>query len=370
MNIKVPFLDVKYTYITIKEEIDAAISKVLHSGKYILDEEVEAFEQEWASYCEARFCVAVSNGMDAIILALKALDISSQDEIIVPAHTYIATWLAASYTGAKIVPVDINIDNYLINIEKIEESITEKTKVIIPVHLYGHPVDIGLIKNIAKKYNLYIVEDAAQAHGALYKDNKIGSHGDVVCWSFYPSKNLGAFGDAGAITTNNYEIYEKIKMLRNYGSKIKYFHDIIGFNMRMDPIQAAILRVKLRYLDKWNEHRTIIANIYNNEFQHVDNIVPPKSEKWAKHAWHLYVIRNNNRDKLKDYLLSKGIECLIHYPIPPYRQKAYSNLDIHFDSSITDKISHEILSLPIGPHLNENQIEEVVKNIKKFVKSL
>ena len=264
-SMKVQFLDVGRTYSEIKEEIDEAISEVLKSGWYILGKEVEKFEELWSSYCESKYAVGVASGLDSLILSLRALDIKEGDEVIVPSNTYIATWLAISAVGAKIIPIEPDENTHNIDVTKIDELINKRTKAIIPVHLYGQPADMNSILKIAKKYNLFVVEDAAQAHGATYNNKKIGSHGDIVCWSFYPGKNLGGFGDGGAITTNNYKIAEKIKLLRNYGSSKKYHNELKGFNSRLDPIQAAILRVKLNYLDKWNEKRRILANEYNKK---------------------------------------------------------------------------------------------------------
>ncbi|MDA9707727.1 DegT/DnrJ/EryC1/StrS family aminotransferase [Prochlorococcus sp. AH-736-K21] len=262
---KIQFLNVGSTYSEIKEEIDEAISEVLKSGWYILGKEVEKFEELWSYYCESKYAVGVASGLDSLILSLRALDIKEGDEIIVPSNTYIATWLAISAVGAKIIPIEPDENTHNIDVTKIDELINERTKAIIPVHLYGQPTDMNSILNIARKYNLYVVEDAAQAHGATYNNKKIGSHGDIVCWSFYPGKNLGGFGDGGAITTNNYKIAEKIKLLRNYGSSRKYHNELKGVNSRLDPIQAAILRVKLKYLDKWNNKRRILANEYNEK---------------------------------------------------------------------------------------------------------
>jgi dTDP-4-amino-4,6-dideoxygalactose transaminase len=259
--VNIPFLDIKASYLKIQEEIDSSIKQVLMSGWYVLGEEVEQFEIEYARYCNVKYCIGLGNGMDAIHLGLLALGVGPGDEVIVPSNTYIATWLAVSQCGAIPVPVEPN-EFFNIDVNKIESAITDRTKVILPVHLYGQSADLDPILLLAKKYHLKVLEDAAQAHGATYKGQKIGKHGDAVAWSFYPGKNLGAFGDAGGVTTNSLEIARKIRMLRNYGSEEKYINQEIGFNSRLDPIQATILRVKLKYLDQWNEHRSNIAKLY------------------------------------------------------------------------------------------------------------
>jgi len=366
---KIQFLDLINPYRELKNELDEAISRTISSGWYILGEEVDSFEEKWAKYCNAKHCVSVANGLDALILSLRSLNIRNGDEVIVPCNTYIATWLAVSHCGAIPIPVEPNVNTFNIDYTKIEKSITKKTKAILLVHLYGQPADIDNIKYIARKYNLYIVEDAAQAHGAKYKGEKIGSHGDIVAWSFYPGKNLGAFGDGGAVTTNNPELADKIKTLRNYGSRIKYYNEMQGYNSRLDPIQASILNVKLKYLDAWNHRRYIIAEKYNDIFRNNVNIIIPKVPLWTEPVWHLYVIKHKNRNLLQERLKKFGIDTLIHYPLNPYDQKAYSNLNYNVKSfPIAQKISNDILSLPIGPHLYLNKFfDEYFEKIEEII---
>ncbi|WP_445781347.1 DegT/DnrJ/EryC1/StrS family aminotransferase [Shewanella sp.] len=364
---KIDFLDLKSTYFELKNEIDQAIATVLANGNYILGESVNKFEEEWASYCGSKYSVSVGNGLDSIYLALLAMDVGPGDEVIVPSNTFIATWLAVSRTGAKIVPVEPDEITFNIEANKIEAAITCSTKVIIPVHLFGHPADLHKIINIAKARGIYVLEDAAQAHGASYKGKKIGSHGDVVAWSFYPGKNLGCFGDGGAVTTNNKEIADKIKVLRNYGSNEKYVHNIQGFNSRLDPIQAEILSVKLKYLDQWNARRILIAKHYFSNIE--SNLIKlPVSSNIETDSWHLFVIKAQDRSKIREYLNNLGISTMIHYPIIPAKQKAYGNdlnlMSYNFDVSI--KLSNEILSIPIGPHLSESNASYISDAINLF----
>ncbi len=357
---KIPFLDLRAAYLELKPEIDAAVLRVLDSGWYIGGAEVEAFEAEYADYCDTKYCVGVGNGLDALHLVLKAFGIGEGDEVIVPSNTYIATWLAVSYTSATIVPVEPDERTYNINPDLIEAAITPRTKAIIPVHLYGQPADLDPILEIAKRHNLRVLEDGAQAHGARYKGKRIGGHGDAVAWSFYPSKNLGAMGDAGAVTTNDPEIAEKIKMLRNYGSKVKYVNEIIGYNSRLDPIQAATLRVKLKVLDEWNSRRKVIAHTYLEQLDCTDLILPFVPD-WADPVWHLFVVRYTDRMKTQTYLDDNNVGNLIHYPIPPHLQEAYSDLKMRKGSfPISESIHAEVLSLPIGPQQSEQVTAELV----------
>lgn len=356
----VPFLDLKATYTELKPEIDAAIKRVLESGWYILGEEVNSFEREYSNYCEAKHCVGVANGLDALHLALLALGVGTGDEVIVPSNTYIATWLAVSQCGATPVPVEPDAATYNIDPALIEAAITPRTKVILPVHLYGQPADMDPILAIARKHGLKVLEDGAQAHGARYKGKRIGAHGDVVAWSFYPGKNLGAFGDGGAITTNDAELAERISVLRNYGSRVKYVNDVRGFNSRLDPIQAAALRVKLNFLDAWNDRRADIASRYQVELQNT-GLVLPFVPDWAEPAWHLYVVQRPQRDALQKQLSAAGIGSLIHYPIPPHVQQAYA--DVGYSQGqfpLAEQIANQCLSLPIGPHLDEASVSAVI----------
>lgn len=354
----VPFLDLKAPYLELKNELDQAYQRVMDSGWFLLGNELTAFETEFARDCGTRFAIGVGNGLEALKLILLGYDIGPGDEVIVPSNTYIATWLAVTQVGAKVVPVEPDLKTYNIDPTQIEAAITDKTKAIMPVHLYGQTADMDPILALAKKYNLKVIEDAAQAHGATYKDKKAGALGDAAGFSFYPGKNLGAFGDAGAVTTNDPTLAERIKMLRNYGSKIKYHNEERGMNSRLDEFQAAILRVKLKYLSEWNMRRTIIANFYTNALQHHTDIVRPYILDDCRSAWHLYVIRHTDRDALQQKLLDKGIHTLIHYPIPPHQQKAYQDLQ-PYSLPISERIHREVLSLPIGPHLSAEQMHAV-----------
>ncbi|XFA72746.1 DegT/DnrJ/EryC1/StrS family aminotransferase [Thermosynechococcaceae cyanobacterium Okahandja] len=362
----ISFLDLGAAYYELKTEIDGAIERVLSSGWYILGSEVEAFEAEWATYCGAKYAIGVGNGLDALILALKAMGVSQNDEVIVPSNTYIATWLAVSQCGAIPVPVEPDPRTYNINPEVIRKAITPRTKVILPVHLYGQPADLEPILSIARDYNLWVLEDAAQAHGAKYQGQRIGAHGDAVAWSFYPSKNLGALGDAGAVTTNNPDLADKIQILRNYGSRLKYVNEVKGVNSRLDPLQAAVLRVKLKHLNEWNQRRRKIAQLYLTELQSASLVLPFVSEK-AEPVWHLFVIQASNRDWLQQKLEEANIHTLIHYPIPPHCQNAYRDLKYTKGSfPVAEKLANKMLSLPIGPHLKPDEALHVAYTLKKL----
>lgn len=362
----IPFLDLGAAYKELQVQIDTAVKRVLESGQYILGQEVEAFEAEWADYCGANYAVGVANGLDALTLALRSLDVGPGDEVIVPSNTYIATWLAVTAVGAKPVPVEPNLLTNNIEAVQIEGAISKHTRAIIPVHLYGQPVDLDPIISLAKKYNLYVIEDSAQSHGAKYKGKRIGSHGDIVCWSFYPGKNLGAMGDAGGITTNNAVLANRIKTLRNYGSEQKYSNIELGVNSRIDPIQAAILRAKLPFLDSWTNRRKAIAHCYLAHLQGT-NLILPVIPEWADPAWHLFVVRSKNRNELQKKLQDLGISTLIHYPIPPHRQIAYKSLGAAAGNyPVADQLAEEVLSLPIGPHLDISLVEkEITPSIRR-----
>ena len=348
----IPFLDLGAAYRELKPEIDAAVSRVLESGWYILGPEVEAFEAEWAAYCEAEHAVGLANGLDALILALRALDIGPGDEVIVPSNTYIATWLAVSGVGATPVPVEPDPATHNIDPARIEAAITSRTRAILPVHLYGQPADLDPILDIARRHGLRVIEDAAQAHGARYKGRRIGAHGDIVCWSFYPGKNLGALGDAGAVTTNDAALAERVALLRNYGSRQKYVNEVAGVNSRLDPIQAAILRVKLRVLDEWTDRRHAVAAAYAEGLAGTGLILPHVPD-WAEPVWHLYVVRTAEREALQAQLTEAGVGTLIHYPIPPHMQAAYAGMNLREDElPLARQLANEVLSLPIGPHLD------------------
>jgi len=360
----IPFLDLGAAYREIKPEIDVAMQRVLDSGWYILGPEVEAFEAEWAAYCEAGHSVGLANGLDALALALRALDIGPGDEVIVPSNTYIATWLAVSGVGATPVPVEPDPSTHNIDPTRIEAAITPQTRALLPVHLYGQPADLDPILDIARRHGLRVIEDAAQAHGARYKGQRIGVHGDIVCWSFYPGKNLGALGDAGAITTDNPDLAERIRVLRNYGSRVKYVNEVQGANSRLDPLQAAVLRVKLEHLDAWTDRRRALAAQYLAGLAGTDLILPHVPD-WADPAWHLFVVRTKAREALQTRLSAASIGTLIHYPIPPHMQAAYADMKFAPDAfRLARQLADEVLSLPIGPHLSPEDVETVLDRVK------
>ena len=361
---KVQFLDVLSGYNEHKDEFKKAALRVLESGCYISGPEVEDFELNFSKFTDADYTVGVANGLDAIYIALLALNIGPGDEVIVPSNTFIATWLAVSRCGAIPVPVEPKITTMNIDPTKIASVITSKTKAIIAAHLYGQPADLDDLICIAKQNNLKLIEDAAQAHGAKYFDKKIGSHSDFVSWSFYPGKNLGAFGDAGAITTNNKDLAGKVRKIGNYGSEVKYVNDLLGVNSRLDPIQAAFLNIKLASIQSWNTHRVKVAECYNTYLKG-SGIELPFVDDNRKSAWHLYVIRHHKRDQIVYEMSKLGIQILIHYPIPPHLQKAYTSLGYKVgDFPVAELLANEVMSLPIGPHIKMDQVEYVAKSLR------
>ena len=374
---KIPFLDLRAAYLELKPEIDAAVARVLDSGWYIGGEEVESFEAEWAAYCEANHAVGVGNGLGALHLALKALGVGPGDEVIVPNNTYIATWLAVSHCGATPVPVEPDERTHNIDVKLIEALITPRTKVILPVHLYGQPADLDPILALAKKYSLRVVEDAAQAHGARYKGKRIGAHGDIVAWSFYPGKNLGALGDAGAITTDDPELAALVKQLANYGAKKKYSNELKGFNSRLDPIQAAILRVKLSRLDEWNNSRVTKARYYVSGLQSLissrtcfaEGLILPRAPDFCDAVWHQFVVRLSNRNEVKMRMDRAGIETLIHYPTPPSLQPAYSDIFATTKKkySLSAKLASQVLSMPIDPLMKDESQQYVLDSLRAII---
>jgi dTDP-4-amino-4,6-dideoxygalactose transaminase len=363
----IDFLDLKKSYLECQKEFNQAYYRVMDSGRYLLGEELKAFEIEFANYCEVKYCIGVGSGLDALHLILKAMDIGENDEVIVPANTYIASWLAISYAGAKPVPIEPDSRTYNINPDLIEKAITKKTKAILVVHLYGNLTDMDRIKAIASKHNLKVIEDAAQAHGAKYKGSKVGGLGDAAGFSFYPSKNLGAFSDGGAVTTNNEEIAEKIKLLRNYGSSKKYHNEIKGFNSRLDELQAAFLRAKLAKLDQWNQRRQRIAEYYLDNLKYLSRLKLPNIISNHESVWHLFVISYSARDYLQKSLTEVGIGTLIHYPIPPHLSRAYQQEYQQVNLPITEQISQEILSLPIYPQLEKEKLKFIVNRITDII---
>ena len=362
----IPFLDLKAPYLELKQELDEAIARVVSSGWFIGGGEVDQFEADFAQYCSATHAVGVANGLDALHLALRAMDVGPGDEVIVPSNTYIATWLAVSQCGATPVPVEPDARTYNIDPARIEAAITPRTKVILPVHLYGQPADMAPILAIARKHGLRVLEDGAQAHGARYKGQRLGAHGDAVAWSFYPGKNLGAMGDGGAVTTNDAQLAERIRVLRNYGSRVKYVNEVQGYNSRLDPLQAAILRVKLAHLDEWNARRRVIAQLYQDGLAG-SGLTLPYVPEWAEPVWHLYVVQHPQRDALQQALTDAGIGSLIHYPIPPHLQQAYAQSGWERGSfPVAEHMADHVLSLPIGPNLEIQQAEAMWAVVNQF----
>lgn len=371
---KIPYFGLNRQYKSLGPEILKVVQEVLHSGTYILGENVRKFESEFPSYCGVKYGVGVNSGSDALMLALKTVGVKEGDEVITVSNSFIATASTIVLCGAKPVFVDIDPETYTLDPAKLEEVIKRgegSIRVIIPVHLYGHPADMDPIVEVAEKYGLYIIEDACQSHGAMYKGKKTGALGHMGCFSFYPTKILGACGDGGIIVTDDYELAEKVRLLRDYGRDTKYTHTIIGYNSRLDEIQAAILGVKLRRLDEWIEKRRKNAEIYTNLLRDIPEVVTPIEKDYARHAYWLYVIRTKHRDKLKDALAQKGIETIVIYPVPIHLQEAFKYLDYAEGSfPVTEKCSKEILSLPVYPELKEEQIKYIVQTIKKVIKTI
>lgn len=362
----VPFVSFRPLEKMLNTEIRNAFDKVFNNSWYIGGQEDKKFENSYADYCKAKFCIGVGNGLDALVLSLKALGIGNGDEVIVPANTFIATALAVTYVGAKPVFVDPDINTFNINTSLTEAAITDRTKAIIPVHLYGQPCDLDPLMNIAKRRHLYIVEDCAQAHGALYKGKKVGTFGDLGCFSFYPGKNLGALGDAGAIITNDERLANKARAIGNYGSDYKYHHIYKGNNSRLDELQAAFLSAKLPYLDKVNEERRHIAKMYSDGIKNEKIILPFVSDSCTP-VWHVYAIRTKDRDELEDYLNNAGIGTNKHYPIPIHMQECYKDLGYKKgDFPIAEEISETELSLPMFYGMTDDEINYIIDKINKF----
>lgn len=364
MNI--PFVSFEPMHKEIQEEILSKFKEVYEKNWFIQGEEVKKFEEEFAAFCDTKYCIGCGNGLDALYLILRGYDIKEGDEVIVPSNTYIATALAVSYTGAKPVFVEPDINTYNIDPKLIEKAITKKTKAIMAVHLYGQPADMDEINNIAKKYNLKVIEDSAQAHGSLYKGKKVGSLAHASGFSFYPGKNLGALGDAGAVVTNDKELGDKIRAIANYGSDKKYNHIYKGTNSRLDEVQAAFLRIKLRNLDKWNEERIKIAKKYNDGINN-PNIIKPLEADYAKHVWHLFVVKTQKRDEFQQYLNANGIGTTIHYPIPMHLQGAYEELKISKGTlPLAEEIADEVISLPVWYGMKDEEINYVIDRVNSW----
>lgn len=363
----IEFLDLKKINQTYRSQFCSELNDLVDSGWYILGEQVEKFEEEFASYCQVDYCVTVGNGLDALRLILLAYGVGPGDEVIVPSNTYIATWLAVSQTGAVPIPVEPSPNSYNFNCQGAIKAITNKTKAIIAVHLYGHPVEMALLQEFCNKNQIFLIEDAAQAHGATYKEVRVGGLGNSAAFSFYPGKNLGALGDGGAITTNDIYLADKVKELRNYGSKVKYVNNVKGFNSRLDELQAAFLRIKLRDLDRCNRRRSVIAEKYIDAFSQLEHITLPIVHKDCNSVWHLFTLQTHKRDALAIYMEGKGIKTMIHYPIPPHLQEAYSELGYSIGSfPISEKIHKEILSIPIGPTMGDEEVDYVVSSILDY----
>ena len=381
---KLPFNHFSSAYAELHSELDEAYGRFMRNAWYVLGSEVKAFEEEYATYCESKHCVGVANGLDAMHLVLRAWGIGEGHEVIVPSNTYIATWLAVSHAGATPVPVEPNPGTYNIDPARIEEAITTRTRAILPVHLYGQPADMDPIMEVADTHGLKVLEDCAQAQGARYKGRRTGSLGHAAGHSFYPTKNLGAFGDAGAVTTNDPNLAEKIRTLRNYGSKKRYYNEVKGFNSRLDELQAAFLRVKLRHLDEVNSRRYKKAKLYLEAFEGVacegekgvgslvtpvklGRLILPHVPRWADPVWHLFVIRHPERDNLQLKLTEGGIATLIHYPVPPHQSKAYARSRARkkslWDLPLASSLASSVLSLPIGPYMSDQDVLRVVSAV-------
>lgn len=362
---KIPALDMKAPYQELEKELDAAYFRFMKSGWYVLGQETSTFEHEFAEYCGVKYCVGVGNGLEALHLTLKAYDIGEDDEVIVPSNTYIATWLSVSHCGAKLVPVEPDEKTYNIDTSRIEEVITGRTKAIMPVHLYGQPADMDPIMEIAERHGLKVVEDSAQAQGARYKGRRTGGLGHAAGNSFYPGKNLGGFGDAGAVTTNDEQLAERIRVLRNYGSQKKYLNEVKGYNSRLDEMQAAFLRVKLRKLDEWNARRVKVAKRYLSELAGIEGLILPYVPNWAQPVWHQFPIRHLERDALQQKLTNDGIGSLIHYPFPPHQSEAYASDRDWGTFPIAEEIARTALSLPMGPHVSAEEVSVVTTAIRR-----
>lgn len=366
---QVPFLDFKAPYEELKPELDEAYERFMRSAWYILGKEVEAFEQEYAAYCEVKHCVGVANGLDALHLILRAYGIGPGDEVIVPSNTYIATWLAVTHAGARPVPVEPDPRTYNIDPARIAAAVSPRTRAIMPVHLYGQSADMDPILALAAKHGLKVIEDNAQAQGARYKGHRTGGLGHAAGNSFYPGKNLGAYGDGGAVTTNDTNLADKLRVLRNYGSRVKYYNDVIGYNSRLDELQAALLRVKLRYIDDWNDRRCQVAARYLKEMTELTSLVLPFVPDFANPVWHLFIVRHSRRDDLQRHLAENGIGTMIHYPIPPHRSEAYAYLALDAGTfPIAEDMASTVLSLPMGPHVPDTDLAIIVDSIKEFLK--
>lgn len=363
----IPFLDLRPAYEELRDELDAAYRRVMASGQYVLEREVEGFEHEFATYCGARRGIGVGNGLDALHLILRACGIREGDEVTVPATTFIATWLAVSYTGATPVPVDCQPHTQNLDPSRLSEAVGPRTRAIIVVHVFGQPAEMDPILEVGRRHGLRIVEDAAQAHGARYRGRRVGSLGDAAAFSLYPTKNLGALGDAGTVVTNDERLAESVRSMRNYGSREKYRHEEQGFNSRLDALQAAFLRVKLTHLDAWNDRRRAIAHRYLRELAGIPGLELPRVPEWSEPVWHLFVIRHSRRDELRRWLNAEGVETLLHYPVPPHLSGAYADRGWKEGAfPVAEASSRTSLSLPMGPHLTDAQARHVISSLRAY----
>lgn len=358
-QVEVPFLQIRQTYLELKDELDRAYRRVMDSGWFVLGREVEAFEAEFSSYCGATHCVGVGNGLDSLRLALSAAGVGPDHEVIVPANTFIATWLAVSATGARPVPVDCGERDFNMDLDAVEGAVTRRTRAIIPVHMYGLPAPMAELRALADDHDLLLIDDAAQAHGALLDGVSPGVHAHATCFSFYPAKNLGAFGDGGAVVTSDEELAAAVRMVANYGSAQKYVHERDGINSRLDELQAAFLRVKLTHLDQWNNRRREMAGVYLEQLAGLDLGLPPAPDN-STPAWHLFVVQVEDRNALQRYLLEHGVQTQIHYPVAPHLSQCYAALGhARGDFPVTERLCDRVLSLPLGPHLSRDQVARV-----------
>jgi dTDP-4-amino-4,6-dideoxygalactose transaminase len=364
---RIPFLDVPAAYAELRNELDDAARRVMASGQFILGSEVTAFEEEFAAYCATRHAIGVGSGLDALRLILLGYEVGPGDEVIVPSNTFIATWLAVSQTGAAPVPVEPDPATHNVTAQAVEEAITPSTKALMPVHLYGQPADMDGLVALGHERGIPVIEDAAQAQGARYRGRRAGGLADAAGFSFYPGKNLGALGDAGAVTTDDDDLAERVRTLRNYGSKVKYHHDLPGMNSRLDSLQAAFLRVKLRRLDEWNERRREVAKRYLERLDGAEGLVLPAVADWADPVWHLFVVRHPRRDELQERLRDAGVDTIIHYPIPPHLTGAYAAGFAAGDLPVAERLADEVLSLPMGPHLPLEDADRVAEAVRVAV---
>ena len=367
---RIPFLDVAAAYAELQEELDDAVRNVMASGQFILGPEVTAFEADFAEYCQARHAIGVASGLDALRLILLAHGVGEGDEVVVPSNTFIATWLAVTQAGASPVPVEPDPATHNVTSEAIEAALTGGTRAIMPVHLYGQPAEMDAIVALGRERGIPVIEDAAQAQGARYRGRRAGSLADAAGFSFYPGKNLGAHGDAGAITTDDDELAERVRMLGNYGSKVKYHHDLPGLNSRLDSVQAAALRVKLRHLDEWNERRRAVAARYFDQLDGLEGLTLPSIPDGVEPVWHVFVVRHPRRDALQERLREAGVDTIIHYPIPPHLGGAYSAEFEGRHLPVAERLADEVLSLPMGPHLALDDAERVARAVREAVAAL